>query len=144
MCFDRPRFLWSGRWRNTCTIRISSRTGWSIGKIWGPRMSRLRPGLVSRLHSILSFYFFVDMCPLGYSLGIACTRSVKTGTVVIPACRFIVFEPRPARLDVLDLGTRTDRSAAGEQDDTRLFEQYRRGAKAAAATGTRGNGRDGW
>jgi hypothetical protein len=48
MCFGRPRFLWSERWRNTCTIRISSRTGWNIGKIWGPRMSRLQRGLVSR------------------------------------------------------------------------------------------------
>jgi hypothetical protein len=82
------------------------------------------------------------MWPLGYSLGIAGTRSVKTGTVVIPAR---LFDPRPARLDGLYVGTRTDRSAAGEQDDTGLFEQYRGGAKAAAAAArTRRNGRDGW
>jgi hypothetical protein len=56
------------------------------------------------------------MCPLAYSLGLACTRSVKTGTVVIATRCFVVIDPRPARLNVLDLdlGTRTDRSAAGE------------------------------
>jgi hypothetical protein len=50
---------------------------------------------------------------LGFSLGIAGARSVKTGTVVISTGCFVVIDPRPARPDVLDLGTRTDRSAAG-------------------------------